>query len=454
MRNINQRIDDFLQERLDDYIQETAQLSAIPSVSAVGENMEACADMVAELLAGRGFAVEKIPSPGHPIVVGRLEGESERTLLFYNHYDVQPPEPLEEWTSPPFEPVVREGALYGRGVKDDKGEFVARLAAVEAVRAAHGGVMPCGVTFVVEGQEEIGSPHIAQFVLDNKELLRCHGSIWEEGGISAQGRPINYLGVRGILYVELSVQVMARDAHSGGAHILPNAAWRLHWALDTLKGRDERVLIPGFYDDVKPPSEKDLEILAGLPDNRAHTAETLEVGRFVRGADSAEEYYRAVFEPTCNIAGLTAGYQGEGLKTVIPARASAKMDFRLVPDQNPEDIFAKLRAHLDAQGFEDVKVNPLGKMWPAKVDPGDPLVELTSRTGEAVYGQPAQLYPMVGGSSPIYAFAGPLGGIPVVRAGVGYWNNRTHAPDEHVRLEDFLNAARHMARILDGFGAL
>jgi acetylornithine deacetylase/succinyl-diaminopimelate desuccinylase-like protein len=159
-----------------------------------------------------------------------------------------------------------------------------------------------------------------------------------------------------------------------------------------------------------------------------------------------------VFEPTCNIQGITTGYQGAGDKTVIPAQASAKLDFRLVPDMEPDDIAAKLRAHLDATGFGDVLVHSFGGTMPFKAPPDSPLVKLTAESGQAIYGQPARIVPIGGGSTPIHAFSGPLGGIPVVTAGVGYWDNRAHAPDEHVRVQDFLNGARHIARIMDGFG--
>jgi len=446
------RIDEFLQAGLDGYIAETAGLCAQPSVSATGEGTQECATLVARILERHGFQVQRVTTPGNPIIVGRADGRAKRTMLFYNHYDVQPPEPLELWTSPPFEPTLRDGALYARGAKDDKGEFMARLAAVDAVRAAADGRLPCGVLFVVEGEEEIGSPHIAEFVRAHQDHLRCHGAIWEEGGLAASGRPETTLGRRGILAVELEVQTMARDAHSGAAHILPNAAWRLHRALATLVGPDHRVLIRGFYDHVEPPSSRDVEMLAALPDEEPWLRQTYGVGSFVRGV-SGRALAQAIFEPTCNIAGITAGYQGPGMKTVIPARATCKIDFRLVPWQDPEDILAKLRAHLDREGFPDVTVRRLGMMWPARVSVDDPLVGLTVRAAEAVYGVPAQIRPIGGGSSPIYAFARPLG-IPVVTAGVGYAGNRTHAPDEHVRLVDFLNAARHIARILDGFADL
>lgn len=445
-------IDGFLGAGLDRYIAEVAALCAQPSVSARSEGTHECASLVARVLETHGFAVQVVPTPGNPIVVGRAAGRSDRVLLFYNHYDVQPPEPLELWTSPPYEPTLRDGALYARGAKDDKGEFVARVAAVDAVRDAHGGSLPCGVLFVVEGEEEIGSPHIAEFVRTHRSMLTCHGAVWEEGGLAASGQPEISLGRRGILSVEIEAQTMSRDAHSGGAHVLPNAAWRLHRALATLKGPDERIQIEGFYDRVRPPSARDLALLAALPDEEAWYRDNFGIRAFV-GDRTGTALAEAVFEPTCNIGGLTAGYQGPGMKTVIPARATAKLDFRLVPDQDPEEIFARLRAHLDRLGFGDVMVRHLGAMWPERVPLDDPLVHLTARTAEEVYGVPSQIRPIGGGSSPVYAFSKPLG-IPVVTAGVGYAGNRTHAPDEHVRLADFLNAARHIARILDGFAGL
>lgn len=450
MTDTTRQIDSFLQARLDGFIRETIELCAQPSVSAKKEGTHECAQLVAGILARHGFDVQSFPTEGNPVVVGRMAGRSDRTLLCYNHYDVQPADPFELWTTPPFEPVVRDGALYARGAKDDKGEFIARLAAVDAVRAAHGGSLPCGLLFVVEGEEEIGSPTIARFVQEHKDILACHGAIWEEGGIDPEGYPLNTLGRRGVLGVELYVETMKRDAHSGSAHILPSAAWRLVRAVESLKGPDERIRVAGFYDAAKPPSARDLELLDALPAHEEHYREILGVQEFVLGR-TGKDLNKTVFEPTCNIQGITTGYQGEGMKTVIPAQASAKLDFRLVPDQDPDDIAARLRAHLDANGFSDVQIKRYGAMWPYQTTADNALVRLADRAGQEVYGLPSRLAPMAGGSSPTYAFGGPLGGIPIITAGVGYWDNRTHAPDEHVRLSDFLNAARHIARIIDGF---
>jgi acetylornithine deacetylase/succinyl-diaminopimelate desuccinylase-like protein len=447
-------IDEYLASHLDQYIGELTELCAQKSISARKEGTQACAELVGRLLARHGLSVERFETPGNPVLVGRASGRAARTLLCYNHYDVQPAEPLELWSTPPFEPTVRAGALYARGAADDKGELVARLAALDAVRAAHGGELPCNLLFVVEGEEEIGSPTVARFVLDHRDVLACDGSIWEGGGISPDGAAELVLGARGILVVELSVQTMSRDAHSGNGHQFPSAAWRLVRALNSLKDEDERILIKGFYEHALPPSALDLALLDKLPSSEELMREVYGVKQFVLDR-SGVALERAVFEPTCNIQGITTGYQGEGDKTIVPARASAKLDFRLVPGMDPDDILAKVRAHLAETGFGDVVIHTFGGgMLPFKASPDSPLVRLTTETALEVYGKPTQIAPMSGGSTPIYAFSGPLGGIPVVTAGVGYWDNRIHAPDEHVRLQDFLNGARHIARIMDGFGGI
>jgi acetylornithine deacetylase/succinyl-diaminopimelate desuccinylase-like protein len=405
------------------------------------------------LLESRGIKVQRFETPGNPIIVGRFEGTSERTLLLYNHYDVQPPEPLELWTTPPFEPAIRDGALYARGAADDKGELISRLAAFDAVRSARDGEMPCGVLFVVEGEEEIGSPNVAQFVRDNKDVLQCHGGIWEFGGVDLDDRPVLVLGYRGILTVEITVETMVMDAHSGSAHMLPSAVWRLIRLLNGLKNADQRIQIEGFYSGAKPPSERDLQLLDALPDMESWIREHLGVREFVRGL-SGKALKRAVFDPTCNIQGMGSGYLGGGMKTIVPSKAMAKIDFRLVPGQDPEDIFAKLRSYLDTHGYSDVEASPLAMMWPAKVDPDDPMVAFTVETAGVVYEKESLIDPLIGGSSPVYAFANPLGGIPIVSAGINYPGGRAHAPDENFRIADFLKGSRHVARIMDGFGSL
>ncbi|HQY27089.1 MAG TPA: M20/M25/M40 family metallo-hydrolase, partial [Thermoflexales bacterium] len=213
-------IDSHIQANLERSLSEISTLCAQPSVSARGEGVRECSAIVETLFQQYGLRTQIVETGGQPVVLGFLEGASPRRLMCYNHYDVQPPEPLDKWTTPPFTPTIRDGALYARGARDDKGEIVCRLAAIDAVRAAHGGTLPCSIVMVAEGEEEIGSPHMKEFVEQNLALLRCDGAIWEEGGTDETGRHRMPLGARGILAVELSVETMARDAHSGGAHIL------------------------------------------------------------------------------------------------------------------------------------------------------------------------------------------------------------------------------------------
>jgi acetylornithine deacetylase/succinyl-diaminopimelate desuccinylase-like protein len=258
--------------------------------------------------------------------------------------------------------------------------------------------------------------------------------------------------MRGIAYFELSVRTIAYDAHSGmGGSLLPNAAWRLVWALASLKDKNERILLPGHYDDARPASPRDLELLAAFPDNETYLQEQFQVapGHFLGGeATTGVEFERrAVFEPTLTVCGLDSGWQGQGAKTVLPSLAKAKMDFRLVPDQDPEKVVQSLRAHLDAQGFSDIEIHYLGGQRPARVDPDHPLVRLAAETAQEVYGIPATIAPIVGGSGPMWWFAGLLG-LPVTSPGIEYPGVRAHAPNENIRLDDYTKGTQHLARLL------
>ena len=447
-----EKIDAHIDQNVDYWIDQLARLCAQPSVSAQNFGIAECADLVATMLREQGFRAEVLPSDGYPVVYGEGNGRSDKTLLFYLHYDVQPADPLELWDSPPFELTEREGKLYARGISDDKGHIICRLAALAAVKEAMGGELPCNVKFIIEGEEEIGSPNMPAFVEKHQEKLAADACIWEFGGVDHDGRPSQALGMRGICYVELSVQTASMDAHSGlGGSIFPNAAWRLTWALSTLKDQNERILIPGFYDNVQPPSARDLEMLAAMPSEAANLKEMFALDGFLLGIEDELELKKtAVFQPTCTICGLTSGYQGAGTKTVLPAKASAKVDFRLVPDQSPQEIISKLRAHLDANGFTDVEITFHGGGRPAKVDPDDPFVQLTNETAEIVYGKEPNVAPMIGGSGPNYPFIHTLG-LPLVAAGVGYPGSQVHAPNENMRLDYFLLGTKHTARIIEQF---
>lgn len=445
------KVDAYLEANLDKSIAELSRLVAQPSVGAQNLGMKECAALVAEMLKARGFKVEIMQTPGAPVVFGERKGKSSKTLLIYNHYDVQPPEPLELWETPAFEPSLRGGKLYGRGVGDDKGHIVSRLFAIDSLLDAEG-ELPCNIKFIIEGEEETSSVHLYDFVIKNKDKLKADACIWEFGGVDHRDVPMEYLGLRGICYVELSVETAATDVHSGlGGSIFPNAAWRLTWALNTLKGPDEKILIPGFYDGIRPPSKRDRELMSALPDVADDYKSRFGVKKFIKGLTGGLDLrIEEVFTPTCTICGLTSGYQGPGSKTVLPARASAKVDFRLVPDQRPDDILKKLRSHLDAQGFSDVQITNLGGDAPARTDPDDPFIQLVTRTAEEVFGVPMQLVPLTGGSGPSHPFVHDLG-LPVATAGLGHPDGRAHAPNENIRIDLYLKHARHMARIISEF---
>jgi len=439
------QVDAYLAEHIQDWMGGLRELCRVPSVSARHEAIPECAELVATMLRRRGFSAEVSPTGDHPVVIAEAGGTNPgRRLLFYNHYDVQPPEPLELWESPPFELTERDGAVYARGAKDDKGEFVCRLAALDALKAIDG-AYPCHITWLAEGEEESGSYSLPEWIEKNADRVAVDGCIWEEGGIDEEGHPIVTLGARGLLYIELSVQTLSRDAHSGGANLLPNANWRLIWALASLKGADERVLIPGFYDAVRVPTPREEELLALIPSTEEAIKKEYGLREILSGR-TGPQVPRAPFDPTCNVAGIGGGYQGEGSKTVIPARAGAKVDFRLVPNQDPLDILEKLRRHLDAGGFDDVAVKVLGAERPGVTPADDPMVGLVLETGREVYGKDAKITPLGGGTTPKFLFTEK--GIPVVAPGVGFANyNRAHSPNEFMRLKDFEMAARHIARL-------
>jgi acetylornithine deacetylase/succinyl-diaminopimelate desuccinylase-like protein len=441
-------IDDHLEAALDD----VCDYVRLPSVSAQGTAIEETARFTIGLLEREGFQTRLLPKRpgGYPVVYAEQTGASETTLLFYNHYDVQPPDPLEEWTAGPFEPARRDGKLFGRGVSDNKGNIVSRLLAVRALKEAGGG-LPCGVKFFIEGDEEIGSPQIEPLIHEHRDLFRADACIWEWGSVFWDGTPTLMLGVKGLLYVTLEVHGPEHDVHSSYGTVVPNPAWRLTWALSTLKDRDERILIDGFYDDVRPLTHAEKDAVLALPDQAPETLASLGLERALLGLGDAAFRARHTFEPTCTISGLTSGYQGPGAKTILPARASAKVDFRLVVDQDPHDLAAKLRAHLDGHGFEDVAIvlHSLEKAARTRID--DPFVDICCETARLAYGRDAYVVPNMAATGPMHYFVNDLA-LPSVMTGVNYVGSRDHAPDEHIRIEDFRRGAYHIAALLQRLG--
>ena len=400
-----------------------------PSVAAQGSGMGEMANLTETLLREAGFATRALTVEGAPpIVYGEQRGRGPFTLLLYNHYDVQPAEPLNQWDSPPFEPTVRDGKLYARGAADDKGEIAVRLAAIHALRAEDG-ELPVTVKWIVEGEEEVGSAHFGAIIAPHVGLLRADGCLWEGGPTS---RLSLGLGWKGMLYVELDVQ-----------------------ALGTLRDLRGHVRIPGFYDAVRGPTQEEQDALAALPNREAKTRETYGIERFIDDLTGLALRERDAFGSTCNIAGIACGYIGEGAKTVLPACATAKLDFRLVPDQDPQAIAAALRAYLDDGGYEDVRVTVLWDASPVMTPLDDPFAQRVAAIMRAYDpDHPPVIKPITGGT---YGSLGPFRdyvGVPwlCTSGNVTYNGCNGHAPNENIRLEDLPRAIDFTMYLLRGLG--
>ena len=384
-----------------------------------------------------------------PVVCGELAGTGPKAICCYNHYDVQPPDPLDAWTTDPFGAEIKGGHLYARGAADDKGELLSRVFAADAWRRAHGGP-PVSVKFVFEGEEEIGSPHMEAFAQEHPERLRADGCIWEYGDKDPSGRPQIYLGLKGICVLQLHARGPSADVHSMWGPVLPNPMWRLVWALASIKDADERFALRGFYDRVRQPSDADLAALERLPFDEAAWRARFGIEGFVGAETAAEVKRRLNFEPALTIHGFAGGGTGRASTNAIPSRATVKMDVRLVPDQRVEDVLTLLREHLDREGFGDIEVEPLFRSEAARTPLDDPLVGAAARAAEAVYGVEPAVHPTTPGGGPMYPLCEALG-VPAVSFGIAHAGSNLHGPDENVSLEDFILGIKHVAATLYEF---
>jgi len=396
-----------------------------------------------------GISTRLRPTGGQPAIYGEIVGPpGAPTVLFYGHYDVQPPEPLELWHTPPFEPTVRIGRIYGRGVADNKGQHLCHIWAVRAWREAVG-ELPVTVKFLIEGEEEIGSPHLPDLVQERRDLLRADLAYTSDGGMHPSGRPAVYFSVRGMLYVEIEVRGASADAHSGNkGNVLPQPAWELVELLHSLRGPDGKAVFPGFYDSVRPPTRAEEAMLREIPFDRETflTEHGLDESPISDGTD----YYRRLnFEPTFNIAGLASGHTSEGAKTIIPARAVAKIDFRLVTNQDPDAVFEALTRAV-AERNQRAEVKRLGQAPPSRTDPS----LLISETVVGAVRKSWKAEPVVsglGGTLPDYVFTQILG-VPSVIVPYANHDEHNHAPNENLRLDCFFSGIRTTLHVLDALG--
>lgn len=436
------------------YLEWLAQACSIPSLPEQPGGLVEMAAWVEARLVELGATVERLTHEGAPDALLATMGEGQRTLLLYDHYDVQPVDPIELWDSEPFTPEIRDGVFFARGAADNKGDLVARLAALHAYRETKG-ELPCHIKFLVEGEEESGSKSFGAITDRYAARLEADGCIWEGHGIDHAGRPEFVFGAKGLAYVELTHRGLNDDQHSSLAVVAPSPVWHLVEAIATLRAPDGKVLIDGFYDDVVAPTEDDIEMLRAFPSEEEEERKRLGVDSFVGDVTGLAYLERYFFEPTCNIAGIHAGYTVPGSsKTVLPREALAKLDLRLVPNQEPADVVAKLRKHLDTRGYGDIDVQLLDGA-PAARSPSDSLVGRASlAAADEVFDRDPAAAPMMIGTGPMHAIATKLGIPTVSPAGVHRpWSN-IHAPNENCRVEDFLTIARFTAAYIDTFATL
>ncbi|HZW85082.1 MAG TPA: M20/M25/M40 family metallo-hydrolase, partial [Nitrososphaerales archaeon] len=402
---VDEKFKQYVEDNVNAFVAEIMELVSQPSVSARKEGIEDTATLVEKLLGKIGATTKVLRMEGAaPLVYGELKAKgAKKTLLFYNHYDVQPEEPLDLWKSPPFKPEVRDGVLYGRGASDDKGELVSRLKIVEAFLKTSGDI-PCNVKFCFEGEEETGSVHLEKYVEQNSDLFKADAVIWEYGTLDLEGRPIVSLGVKGMIYVEFVARELSQDAHSSYAAALPSATWHLVRMLNSLKDKDDRILVPGWYDGVRPLTEEDVAVLDEMPFDVDSFKKNYGAKDLLGKMTTSQAKKALIQRPTGNIAGIWSGYQGPGSKTVLPMEAHAKMDFRLVPDQDPDDLLKRLRKHLDDGGFRDIEIL-LESMEPAARTPySDPFAQAAIRSAEKVYGKKPVVELGSPGTGPLYIF--------------------------------------------------
>jgi acetylornithine deacetylase/succinyl-diaminopimelate desuccinylase-like protein len=440
----------YVDARRERYLAELLAYVSRPSISAHGIGIAETADWLAERLAGLGMAARLVPTAGWPVVLGeRRDAPGAPTVLLYGHYDVQPPDPLDAWVTPPFEPAVRDGRIYGRGVGDNKGQHLAQLLAIEATLACRGR-LPCNVVVMLEGEEEVGSPNLAEFIRAHGAGLGADLVVTADGPVHESGRCTLEFGVRGVLNFELRARGARRDLHSGNfGGVAPNPLWTLVHLLGTMKNDRGEITIDGFYDHVAPPTELERTALAALPPADERVLRELGLGRF--DAPPERGYYeRLMLWPTLTINGLHGGYGGPGSKTVLPCEAVAKCDIRLVADQTVDEIAAKLAAHV-ARHAPEVELEVGGGMEPSKTPLDSPYAAPLRRALALGHGEEPLIVPAMGGSLPDYVFTKLLG-VPSFVTPYANHDEANHAPNENLEVERFFKGIKSGIALLDELG--
>jgi acetylornithine deacetylase/succinyl-diaminopimelate desuccinylase-like protein len=443
----------YARENKERFLNELKDLLRIPSVSTLPEHKEdvrRAAEFVAAEMRRIGLEhVEVIPTEGHPLVYADwLHADGKPTVLCYGHYDVQPVEPLDEWKSPPFEPTERDNNIYARGAVDDKGQMYMHIKAIEALMNANQGKLPVNVRFIIEGEEEVGGEAIEKFVNEHPERLKCDVALISDTEMFAPNLPRLCVGLRGLCYTEIEAVGAATDLHSGvygGA--APNPLEALSRIISRLKDEKGKVLIPGFYQRVKQPSKDELKAWQRLPFNEKKYLKTEVGSKELTGEPKYPVLYRTWARPTLEVHGIPGGFIGTGAKTVIPAKASAKVSMRLVPDQRPEEIWKLFNKYVKSLVPRGIQINI--KRWsiadPIVVGTDNPFIAAAAEAMHEVFKKDT-VYIRSGGSIPIVAAFEKSLKVPSVMMGFGLPDDNLHAPNEKFHIPNFYRGIESIVR--------
>ncbi len=440
-------------------LDELFELIRIPSISTLPEHagdVRRAAEYTADKLRKAGLEnVEIIDTEGHPLIYADwLHATGKPTVLCYGHYDVQPPDPLELWESPPFEPAIRNGNIYARGSVDDKGQFYMHVKALEALMAVHG-KLPVNVKVIIEGEEEIGGKSISKYVPANKEKLKADVALVSDTALYAEGLPTLCVGLRGLVYMEIVAQGPSRDLHSGlygGA--APNAVFGLIELLAKTKDADGQILIPGIYDDVAEPAAEELASWQSLPFSEAAMLKDEVGSKTLTGEPNRTVLERVWSRPTLEVHGIAGGFTGAGAKTVIPATATAKVSLRLVPNQEPSKVISAVKNFVAANTPKGIQceVKILSQGPGLIVDPNHPAIDLAARAFADMMGKPT-VFTRSGGSIPIVGEFHHYLGIPTILMGFGLPDDGLHSPNEKFKLDHYYLGIHTLAHFLELYGA-
>jgi len=443
---------DYIDAHADEFVADLQAFLQQPSVSAQDIGLRDCAALIRDQMHRDGLPAEFHElEQGPPVVYGEVPSKSTKTLLCYSHYDVQPPEPTEAWTyGGPWSGAVVDGVVYGRGATDNKSGVLAFNKAAKAFLAVRGEV-PVGLKLLIEGEEEIGSPNLGPWAKKNADMLQADGMHCLDGSLEIGVEvPDVSLGLKSVLFVELVARGPRTDVHSLNAPLVPNPVWDLVHALATIMDRYKNILIPDWAEGLYEPNEEDLGYLA---DKAARIdfdmlKDEMGVDAFALGRDGVDALRARTYEPTANIQGITGGYTGKGTKTIVPAEARVRMDFRLIPNISPAKAMAKLKAHLKDKGFDKIEVIGEPRVEePYKISAREDISQSIIAAAHEVYGEP----PIVNGVSAEGAILKHVW-IPCVLTGFANPGCNLHAPDENIHVDKYILGIKYAAAIMEHFG--